>query len=88
MGASVTRLEVTQKRINQAQSNTTQRGEILSGRQSQQHTIGQPRQILAQLGPVLVAFALEAVVFQTLVAAAAVIGAPNKSKKTGHPRQL
>ena len=44
--------------------------------------------MLAQLGPVLVAFALEAVVFQTLVAAAAVIGAPNKSKKTGHPRQL
>lgn len=52
---------------------------------------------MSQVGAVTVAFVVSvvlqaeaaAVVFQTLVAAAAaVIGAPNKSKKTGHPRQL
>lgn len=55
------------------------------------HAHGQHSQILAQVGYVLVAFALQAgaaeVVFQTLVAAA-VIGAPNKSEKNWSPEAV
>lgn len=72
--------------------NTVQLGGSVGGRQVQVHADGQPSQILSQEGlHGLVAFALEAgaavVVFQTLVAAA-VTGAPNKSKKNWSPEAV